>query len=69
MIPEGSTAVALPADQTASVEWFVVFYKDMEIACIPIVVSPLMAPGVIQVVLMRNGRLEVKDAIYARGGP
>jgi len=57
MIPEGQTAVAVPADHVASIDWFLVLYKEAR-NMVPIVVSPLMAPGVIQIVNMKNGVLE-----------
>lgn len=63
MIPEGSDAVAVPADQTASVDWWFVFYYEMGLCRLPIVVSPLMAPGEIQVIKMENGQLRVVSHI------
>lgn len=68
MIPEGTEAIAVPADQVASVNWWVVLYLEMAGQKIPVIVSPLMAPGEIQVVQMKNGKLTVVNTItFERG--
>lgn len=68
MIPEGTEAIAVPADQTASIDWWRVLYLEMAGQKVPVIVTPMMAPGTIQVVQMKDGKLTIVNTItFERG--
>lgn len=63
MLPEGELAFAVPADQPASADWWIVFTNMATVLGVQTIVSPLMSPGVVQLVRMRNGQLEVLHTV------